>query len=155
MLPEIEHISIDLVAGRLRKENLASVAGRRDTRPEVDVKTDVPLIRELGRPGVKAHPDSDWAIGERSLGLHRRRNRLGSIPERDEERVALRIDLDTAVALKCFAQRVSVLRQRIRVAASQLVQQSRRPLDVGEEERDRATRKLPHRQMIRQSAGSG
>ena len=70
----------------------------------------------------------------------RRRQRPPRRPsERQEERVALGVDLDAAVAGERVAQHAPMLRQRLGVALpTQVVEQARRTLDVGEEERDGA-----------------
>jgi len=52
--------------------------------------------------------------------------------------------------LEGSAQEAPMLSEHLRIAIAELLEQPRRALDVGEEERDRATRKLPHGQMIRQ-----
>jgi hypothetical protein len=54
----------------------------------------------------------------------------------DEERVALRVDLDAAVLGGGIADDAAMRSERLRVSLGpELVQQPRRPLDVGEEER--------------------
>ena len=60
--------------------------------------------------------------------------------ESDEEGVALRVDLDAAVAPECLAQNAAVFSERLRIAIAELLHQPRRAFDVGEEERDRAGR---------------
>ncbi len=68
----------------------------------------------------------------------------GRSRERDEEGVALRVDLDTAVCSEGVPQESAMLGERLRVRVRpEPVQQSRRSLDVGEEERDRAGRETP------------
>ena len=61
-----------------------------------------------------------------------------------EERVALRVDLDASARVKSLAHHPTVLRKDGRVAIAQLAQELSRPLDVGEEECDRAARQLAH-----------
>ena len=63
----------------------------------------------------------------------------GAVRERDEERVALRVDLDAAVPRERVPQHPPVLGQRLRIPLrAELVQQPRRALDVREQEGDRA-----------------
>ena len=63
--------------------------------------------------------------------------------ERDKERVALRIHFDAVVANERLTQSAAMLRQRIRVGlGTQLLQEPRRALDVGEDESDGSGRKL-------------
>ena len=58
--------------------------------------------------------------------------------EGDEERVALRVDLDAAAGAEGGAQDAPVLGERVGVAlGAERVQELRRALDVGEEERHR------------------
>ena len=66
--------------------------------------------------------------------------------EGDEERVALRVHLDATMRRERLAQRPAVLRERVsRRRRSETVQQPRRALHVGEEERDGAGRQVgPH-----------
>ncbi len=49
-------------------------------------------------PRVDAHPDADGPVRKASLGRARRGHGIGGARERDEERVALRVHLDAAVA---------------------------------------------------------
>ncbi len=63
--------------------------------------------------------------------------------EGDEERVALRVHFNTVVAYAGFANEAAVLRECLRVrVGTELVEQLRRALDVGEEERDGARREI-------------
>ena len=75
-----------------------------------------------------------------------RRDRARGRREGDEERVALGVDLDAAVARAGLADHTPMLGQRFGVSlGSKLVQELRRALDVGEEERDGAGREVAHR----------
>ena len=58
---------------------------------------------------------------ERALRLRSRGERGLAVVEDNEERVALRVDLDAAVALEGRAQQPPMLRQRVRVAVAQLL----------------------------------
>jgi hypothetical protein len=113
------------------------VSGCGNPGSAVDVGTDVALVGQKRRAGVKAHPHRKL---ERILRLARRGKRARCSWKRDEEGVALGVDLDPAVGLEGLAQHAPVLRELIGVAlGSELVQQPRRALDVGEEEGDGAT----------------
>jgi hypothetical protein len=71
--------------------------------------------------------------------------RAGRFAESDEERIALRIDLDAAATCHGLSNGPPMFGQRIRVPRSpELVQQTRRPLDVREEEGDRPARQIAH-----------
>ena len=124
------------------------VARRGDPGGAVDVGADVALVRQQRRARVNAHPHRDR---QRRLGFLRGRQRTRRGRERDEERIALRVDLDAAVPRERVAQDASMLGERLRVLRlAELVQQPRRALDVGEEEGDGAGRELAHPSMIRQ-----
>ena len=72
----------------------------------------------------------------------RRRERARRSRKGEEEGVALRIDLDPAVAAARLADQAPVLGERLRVRiGAELVEQPRRALNVGEEEGDGARRK--------------
>ena len=87
----------------------------------------------------QAHAHSDWPVAQRIARRRCRRQRVGRLRERHEERVSLCPHLDTAVARELFAQRVMMTGQQVRVLVAPLLQQPRRALDVGEQERDGPT----------------
>ena len=119
---------------------------RRDSRPEVDVKTHVSLRGACRRTRVDAHAHPHRTAGERALPRPRRGRRRQRVREREEEGVALGIDLDAAVLPERIAQRAPVLRERCLILRTELAQQARRALDVGEEQGDGAVRELRHRE---------
>ena len=85
----------------------------------------------------------DRSCAERRSQRRGGRKGAGSRREREEERVTLRIDLDSAAGHARLAYRPAVLSQSVGVGVRpQLVEQSRRALDVGEEEGDRAGREI-------------
>ena len=65
---------------------------------------DVAVFTDLWLTSVEPHPDLDLGAfrpavgGEIPLGIHCRRHRVLPPPERDEERVALRVHLPPAVS---------------------------------------------------------
>jgi hypothetical protein len=134
------------LCGRSGKDDLAAVPARGDACGEVDVISDVSLLGQERRPGVQADPHLNRPGGERLGELPCRCQRSLRRREGDEEGVALRVDLDAAVAGEGLAQRAPVLRERLRIAlCSQLVQELGRALHVGEEEGDRPGREVtPH-----------
>ncbi len=93
-------VRADQLARRLRGEHLAAVPHRRDSRRAVDVDPDVALVGDYRFPGVDPHPDANRSVAERVLSCPRRRERIGGTREGDEERIALRVDLDAAVPLE-------------------------------------------------------
>jgi hypothetical protein len=58
-------------------------------------------------------------------------------PERNEERIALRVDLTPTVPSERSAENSLVLRERFTVTVAQLLQQPSGALDIGKEECDR------------------
>ena len=98
------------------------------------------------RTGVQAHAHRDRPGRELLVRLLRGRRRSLGGRERDEERVALGVDLDAAVSGERIAQHAAVLGERLGVRVRpERVQQPRRALDVGEEEGDGAGREIrPH-----------
>ena len=122
--------------------------GGRDARRAMDVDADVPLAGDDRLARVHADADADRArferVATRGGGCHR----VGRASEGDEERIALRVDLDARVPLEYVAECTPVLCEQIGVPGAVLVEQARRPLDVGEEERDRAPRQLAHRRIF-------
>jgi len=92
------------------------------------------------------HPYDDRRRRERLEPLSRGLERSLRRAERDEERVALRIDLDAGVRRERGSQQPPMLRQDLGVRlVAERAQELRRPLDIGEQERDRAVRQLARR----------
>lgn len=107
------------------------VCERGDTRAAMDVGADVPLPGRRGRARVQTHPHSDRPTGQRPLSGKSGGGRAGHRRERDEERVALRVDLDAAVRGECRPQRGAVLGEGLRVGLrSERVQEPRGAFDV-------------------------
>ena len=147
MLSQVHELDIDDRGRCLGENDLAAVARRGDASGEVDVVADVALVGKEGSTGMQpdAHLDraGDEHLGEGRSGVEC----AGRGREREEEGVALRVDLDTTLGGARLPDDAPMLCQRLRVGlGAELVQQLRRPLDVGEEEGHRAGRKLgPHR----------
>ena len=104
----------------------------------------------MRRAGVDRRAHADRTFGESFLGIPRRCERALRGLKRDEERVPLRIDLDTVVGGERAAQNQAMLLECFRVPfRPEVVQQPRRALDIREEEGDGTGRKLPcHSVMI-------
>ena len=114
------------------------MSGSGDPRSAIDVLADVALAGQARRPCVDPHPDRDLEPLLHSAGGGERARRRW---KRDEERVALGVDLDAILRLVGLAHDPAVLVERSGVPLSaELVQQPRRALDVGEEEGDGAAR---------------
>jgi hypothetical protein len=102
---------------------------------------------------VQPHAQADGSGIEPVVDASCRLQGSRSRGKRDEEGVALRVHLDPALLCTGLPQDAAVLGQRFRVRLrTQLVQESCRPFDVGEEEGDRAGREvLSHSAIIRRA----
>ena len=132
-----------LQAGRLgqgpgcrRHQDLLAVARGGDA--------DVAVAAELPVAGVESHAHADPAVGgpfvraDRPLGLDRAGHRSRCAGERDEEGVALGVDLRAARGDEDVAKDAVVLLQDRAVALRELPEKARAALDVGEHEGDRS-----------------
>ena len=102
-----------------------------------------------GLPGVNPHahsklrPVRPLVLGERTLPVDGCGHGVLGPPEGDEEGVALRVDLMSAVGCEGLAQQSLMLRERLSVEPAQTLQQARRSLDVREQEADSPGGPLP------------
>ena len=156
LLPEVDdrdsvgELVAEQRARRLRKQDLAAVAGRADARGADDVEPEVALVADRRLAGVQAHPDADLAAlrplvcRERALGRHRPGDCVPRARERVEERVALGVDLGATLVAEALAEQQPVVADDVAVGVAELLEQPRRALDVGEEKRDGASGKRCH-----------
>ena len=79
------------------------MASGRDPGSLIDILPDVPLIGAVRSARMNSHPHLDGAGGKALLHLSSGGERLGGRREGHEERIALRVHLDTAIALECVA----------------------------------------------------
>ena len=95
---------------------MAAAPGRAEPRRAHDVEPQVALAAERRLAGVQAHPDADvGAVGPvvlrvRALRLDGCGDRVAGAREGEEERVALRVDLDAAVLREALAHQPAVRR---------------------------------------------
>jgi hypothetical protein len=89
------------------------------------------------------------------LHLQRAQDGLLGAGKRDEEGVALRIDLVARLADDGRADQPPVLGQNLHVALPQRLHQPGRALDIAEQEGDCPTRKLGHAVTCTQAAAVG
>jgi hypothetical protein len=133
-----------------RDQHLAAVSGGADPCRSVNIKPDVITVPDFRLAGVHAHAHAHVhairpAMGrKRPLRTHRGGDRVARPRERDEERVTLGVHLAAAMLVERRAQQALMLAKHLRVAIAQPRQEPRRALDVAEQERDGATRKLRH-----------
>ena len=144
MLTEIEHVGTAEQLPRLPgQDHLSAVCRGGDARALVDGEADVALARSFGFAAVDTHPHADWASSERSLGLGRGGGGIARRAERDEERVALRVDLGAPVRTEGGPQETAMPGEQLGVAVWRLTQESCRSFDVREEKRQPQTVPTP------------
>ena len=156
VLAEVAQLNgrVEQPSRRLRDQNLPAVPGAHDPRRTVDVEADIPLFRHDRLARVDPDSNPYRSLREPGLNVCRRGNRVARAGERDEERVALRVHFEPAVARECVADHAAVLRQYVGVALPELVKQARGALDIGEEECDGPARRLGHALMIAPHRGA-
>jgi hypothetical protein len=152
MLAEIPEVrgALEEIRRRPRQLHLSAVRSSRDPRRAMYIHTDVTVIRQQRFPRVEAHPHAQRAFSQRVLRFGGRCHRVARGRERDEERVALRVHLDTPVPRNRIPHPLPVPRQFARVLLRpQLVQERCRLLHICEEERDGAAREVfSHAELI-------
>jgi hypothetical protein len=95
--------------------------------------------------GVDSHAYADFVeFGNGPLRVHDSRDGIVGALEGQEEAISLRFDLDTSVAFDGFTNTAPVLLQHVAVPIAELLQQTRRSLDVREDQCDGAARELRH-----------
>src|SRR5437667_6342759 len=82
--------------------------------------------------------------GKSALRGDRRRYSIRGTSKSHEEGIPLRIHFVAMPLLEDVAQQLSALRQYTSIALAQALKQARRPLNIGEKQRDRARRQVPH-----------
>jgi hypothetical protein len=128
------------------------VRRRADTRAAVDVDSDVSLVRQRRFARVDAHSNPHRRLGQRRLRRRGREHGVACASEGAEERIALRVHLDTAVESDCVTNPTPVLNKRVRVSSTEFIEQARRSFDIGEQERDRAAGETHAAMIARGSA---
>ena len=86
---------------------------RRDPRSPMNIDPDIPALREQSLTRVQPNAHTHRAGGQSRLRIRGRRDRIRRTPERDEERVPLRVHLHPMVALEGPAQHLPVLSESI------------------------------------------
>jgi len=94
--------------------------------------------------GVNSDPYAERALGKRVLPFARRLDSVAGPRERVEECVSLRVYLDPAALSERGTEDPSMFRENLRVLVTEVVQERRRALNVGEEEGDGSGREIAH-----------
>jgi hypothetical protein len=87
--------------------------------------------RSLIGPGMR---------GKDALGGHSSRDGIGGTRKGEEQGVSLRINFMPVKPLESRVQQLSALSQHMAILLTYVLQQERRPLDIGEEQRDGSRR---------------
>src|SRR5947209_1047313 len=123
----------------LRQQDLSSLRGLHDPCCIVYVQTNIALADQGWITCMQTHPHSHYHIfwpgmsAKSALGSPCCLDCLSSPYKNDEEPIPLRIDFVTVMLAKSRAQQIAALAQHAGIALTQLLEQKRRPLDVGEE----------------------
>ncbi|HEY3522419.1 MAG TPA: hypothetical protein VGK63_01845 [Candidatus Limnocylindrales bacterium] len=110
----------------------------------MDLDAHEPGVDRDGLAAVDPHPDAHLAVvrpgvlRERELGVEGGGDRVRGALEGREHGIALAVDLDAVPAVDGRADQVAMLVEHARKGRPQHLGQSRRSLDVGEQERDRS-----------------
>jgi hypothetical protein len=116
MLTEIGDLGFNDIARLERKEDLAAMPGRSDSRAFVHVGTDISLVGDMRCAGMDANTDVYRSRRQRLASLERGINCALRTRKRIKECVALRVYLDTAVTAESRAKDPAVLRQRLGIS---------------------------------------
>ena len=138
--------AVEEVVRDARDDDLAAVSRGADPGAAVDVEADVALGGDDGLAGMNPHAHAHRASAQSARCASAAASTASRAPrERAEERVALCVDLDAAVCGDGIAYQAPVLRECVRIRLPEALEQPRRALDVGEEQRDRAAEQIRHR----------
>src|SRR6266508_6598338 len=139
----------DEASGHGGEQRLAPGPDRRHPSSVVNRVADVALVAELRLTRVEAHPHANDSVlgpgvsGEASLRGRGGGDRFSGATEYGEAPVALRADEQPPVLVEGVAKQLPVRAEQPLVAPmTDLLEQARRPLDAGEQERERASRTL-------------
>ena len=120
------------------------MGGGGDPRSPVDIDSHIALGCDERLTGVNSDAHTDRAFGKAILSFARRLDSVAGPRERIEQRVSLSVHLDPAALSERGTEDPSMFRENLRVLVTEVVQERRRALDVGEEEGDGSEREIAH-----------
>ena len=120
MQAEVAHLGAGEVGGRLGQQHLATVPSSRDPRCPMHVESDIALVGPKRLPRVQPHPHPHRSACQADLRICRSSHCIRGAPERHEERVALRVDLDPVAPPPGLPQHTPVLGEHLCVLVTQL-----------------------------------
>jgi len=100
----------------------------------VHIEADITLVCDDRLAGVDAHANADRASVQSRLTVASSRKRIRCAGKRDEEPIALRVDLHAIVTAEHVPKHTPMGGERIRVRVAELLEQPCRALDVREQE---------------------
>ena len=118
-----------------------------DASSAMDVEADIVIDHQLGIAGVQAHPDAHARtigpgfIMQEPLCLDGRRDRDCRMTEDSEVRIGMRVHLQPALAAGGHSQQLEVPVEHFAIAFAEGFDESRRALDIREQEGQVAGRK--------------
>src|SRR6266545_6112034 len=108
-------------AVRSERTTCPPVGGGADACPPMDVHAGIALGPHDWLARMQAHADAQGALGELRLCFGGNASRLTGVGEDDEEGIALRVNLEPAVAGESRAQDPVVLGERLHIAGPELL----------------------------------
>jgi hypothetical protein len=139
---------------RLGQQHLPTVPGAHDARRVVHIHPHVAFGNQRGFTRVQAHADTHLyafrpGVSSKSAlcgdrGLHG----IGGTSKYHEEGIPLRIHLVSMEVEEHATHQVPVLRQHVGIALAQAPKQARRPLNIGEKQRDCTRRQVLHDYLL-------
>src|SRR6266700_3453849 len=114
------------------------------------IQAHVAVRRPPRLPGVQPHADAYHSPlgpgmrGKVALGGHGSRDGIGGTCKGEEKGVSLSINFMPVKRLEGRVQQLPALSQHMAILLTYVLQQERRPLDIGEEQRDRSHRYIKH-----------
>lgn len=128
--------------GGSRSDHLATVSHSRNASRPMDVHPHIPVVHRHWSARVKTHTYPKGGVprpavsGQCLLDSGCRADRMTGRREGEETGIALSVDQNALVALGHVHYQLMVLRQEFPVGVAERVEQSSRPLDVSEHQRD-------------------
>ena len=113
------------------EQHLPTVAGRADAGSAHDVDTEISLVADLRLPGVQSHAHAHLVLrgplvrGERALGGNRGGGRVPRPRKREEEGIALRVDLLAVVGGESLADDAAVRACDLGIAVAECLSRPR------------------------------
>ena len=139
---------------RLGEKDLAAPTDGADARRPHHIEADIALLVDGGLSRMQADPHPNGDIGRPlgsgmcPLGVHRSREGVPRTREDEEERVSLRVHLDTVASRKRVTDDPPVAGEHFAVVVTEPFKELRRVLDVREDERDGACRQVGHEAIV-------